>query len=68
MLLQLIHVVHTTLIHSLLHDSLDLVIVKVQVWAVGQLEVGTSDARHLPLQQLNGVIGAMCQCIVLFNQ
>ena len=67
-LLQLIYVVHTKLIHSMLHDSPDLVIVRVQVWAVRQPEVGTSDAGHLPLQQLNGVIGAMCQCIVLFNQ
>jgi hypothetical protein len=64
-LLQRIDVVHTTFVHSLLHDSPDLVVDGVQVWAVGRPEVRTDEVGRLPLQQLDGVTGAMCRSAVL---
>ena len=42
-LLQLIDVVQTTFVHSLLHDSLYdsyLIVYRIKVWAVGQPEAG----------------------------
>ena len=38
-LLQLIDVVQTTFVHSLLHDSLYLIVDQVKVWAVGRPQV-----------------------------
>ena len=38
-LLQLIDVVQTTFVHSLLHESPYLIVDRVKVWAVGRLEV-----------------------------
>ena len=38
-LLQLINVVQTTFVHSLLHDSLYLIVLQVKVWVVGRPEV-----------------------------
>ena len=43
-LLQLIDVVHTTFVHSLLHESPYLIVDRVKVWAVGQLEVRIDEA------------------------
>src|SRR5664279_4915698 len=66
-LLQLTDIVHTTFIHSLLHDSPDLVVDRVHVWAVGWPEVRTDEVGRLPLQQLDGVTGAMCRSAVLLE-
>src|SRR5664279_2007236 len=66
-LLQLTDIVHTTFIHSLLHDSPDLVVDRVQVWAVGWPEVRTDEFGCLPLQQLDGVTGSMCSSAVLLE-
>jgi len=52
---------------SLLHDSPDLVVDGVQIWAVWRPEVRTDEVRCLLLQQLDGVEGAMCRSAVLLK-
>jgi len=44
---------------SLQHDSPDLVVDGVQIWTVWRPEVRTDEVLCLPLQQLDGVAGAM---------
>ena len=66
-LLQLTDIVHTTFIHSLLHDSPDLVVDGVHVWAVGWPEVRTDEVERHSLQQLDGVTGSMCRSAVLLE-
>jgi len=61
-LLQLVDVTYATFIYTLLHESPDLVVDGVQIWAVWRPEVRTDEVRCLPLQQLDGVAaGAMCR-------
>jgi len=60
-MLQLIDVVHATFTHSLLHDSPDPIVDRVQIWAVGWPEVTADEVGCLPLQQLDGVDGAVLQ-------
>jgi len=48
-LLQLIDTVHTTFIHSMLHNTPDLIIQWIQVWAVWWPEIRTNEVRHFLL-------------------
>ena len=64
-LLQLINITYTKFIYTLLHDSPDLVVDGVQIWAVWRPEVRTDEVRCLPLKQLDGVAGAICQGALL---
>jgi len=47
--LQLIDTVHTTFIHSLLHNTPDLIIHWIQVWAVWWPEIRTREVRRFLL-------------------
>jgi len=60
-LLQLVDVTYTVFIYLLLHESPDLVVDGVQIWAVWRLEIRTDEVRCLPVQQVDGVAGAMCR-------
>jgi len=50
-LLQLIHTVYTTFIHSLLHNTpeWDLMIQWIQIWAVGWSDIRTNEIRRFLL-------------------
>jgi len=63
-LLQLVDVTYTTFIYSILQDYPNLVVDGVQIWTVWRPEVRTDEVRCLLLQQLDGVVRAMC-CNVL---
>jgi len=66
-LLQLVDVTYTTFVYTLEHDSLDLVVDGVHIWAVWRPEVRTDEVRCLPLRQLDGVAGAMCWSTFLYK-
>jgi len=40
---------------------------QTQVWTVGRPVVRSNDVRHLSLQQLDGITGAMCRSAVLLE-
>jgi len=44
--LQLIDTVHTTFIHSLLHNTPDLIIQQIQAWAVWWPDIRTNEVWH----------------------
>ena len=58
---------YTAVIHTLLHDSSDLVVDGVQICTVWRPEIRTNEVVCLPLQQLDGVPGAICRSAVLFK-
>jgi len=67
--LQLVDVTYTTFtcICTLLHYSPDLVADGIQIWTVWRPEGRTDEIWCLPLQQLDGVVGTMCQSTVLLT-
>jgi len=63
-LLQLVDVTYTTFLYTLPATAWLLVVDGVQIWTVWRPEVRTDEVRCLPLQQLDGVAGLMCQSAV----
>ena len=60
-LLQLVDITYTIFIHSLLHNSPNLIVDGIQIWTVGRLEVRTDEVGCLPLQQLDEAKFAICR-------
>ena len=65
---QFIHTMDLSVVDTMLHDSLDLVIHLNEIWAVWRLQVGRKNLWRLDAAvQLLHVRGAVCWCTVLLE-
>jgi len=64
---QFIHTMEISLVDMTLHDSPDIVIHNIEIWAVWRPQVGRSKVWRFLTQQFNNYTTAVCQCIVVLK-
>jgi len=63
--LQFIHTMDLSMAGTTLHESQDLVIYRIEIWAVWRPQVGHNRVRHFLTQQFSCCTCVVCPCFTL---